>query len=93
MNSARPRTGELADIKCNPRQDEQKHCVTVLSRLITLPVSRSYETGLTKSCRCMVVFRYFVGRLKSARPPSARPAAPRLKEKTEVLAEEEVQAR
>ena len=33
------------------------------------------------------------GRLKSARPPSARPAAPRLKEKTEVLAEEEMQAR
>ena len=35
----------------------------------------------------------FPGRLKSARPPSARPAAPRLKEKTEVLAEEEMQAR
>ena len=34
-----------------------------------------------------------LGRMKSARPPSARPAAPRLKEKTEILAEEEINAR
>ena len=33
------------------------------------------------------------GRLKTARPPSARPAAPRLKEKTEIMAEEIMQAR
>lgn len=31
--------------------------------------------------------------LRSARPPSARPAAPRIREKTEVLAEEEMQTR
>jgi hypothetical protein len=40
-----------------------------------------------------IVMKLITGRLKTARPPSARPAAPRLKEKTELLAEEVMQAR
>ena len=51
--------------------------------------------GVTNSNTMEMICQWLClpGRLKTARPPSARPAAPRLKEKTEILAEEAMQAR
>ncbi len=51
-------------------------------------------SGFTVIQKLKICFEnVFEGRLKTARPPSARPAAPRLKEKTEIMAEEIMQAR
>ena len=91
-NRARSTRGRSAAVKPKPEEDEGFDGGSDQAKTEEAPAP---TTTPARPGSAIKSARPRTGRsgLRSARPPSARPAAPRIREKTEVLAEEEMQTR